>query len=491
MIKTKKRIRLFALFFVVLVSGALVTGAVAIQRRDSSDRLEWPMFRGVNGSGVSDTTGLPLEFGPDTSVIWKIPFPAGHSSPVIAGDRLFLTAEEGTDLMTICLDRRTGKTMWRKKAPRPRRTEIDQRNHPASPSPVTDGQSLYVFFPDFGLLAYDLDGNELWRFPLGPFDNFYGMGASPVVAGNNVVLVCDVKVDSFLIALNKKTGKLAWKTLRPEAKSGHSTPIIYKPQDNEVQILVPGSFFLMAYSAATGKKLWWVGGLSFEMKSIPVIKNDILYINGYASPLNQPDQQKTVPEFSEAQKLYDKNRDGKLSGDELPRESPYDWLQFCDLDGDNMFSAADWNYFQAALASLNGMLAIRLGGKGDMTEKNSVWQYRRSVPQLPSPLLYKNVLYMLSDGGIVTCFNPDDGEVISQGRIRGAGSHFYASPVAADGKVFIISLRGVVTVLAPDGQRTVLSQTELREECYATPALVDGKIYLRTVKTLYCFGLEK
>ncbi|MCJ7680298.1 MAG: PQQ-like beta-propeller repeat protein, partial [Candidatus Aminicenantes bacterium] len=272
--------------------------------------------------------------------------------------------------------------------------------------------------------------------------------------------------------------------------SGHSTPIIHTPKGEESQILVPGSFFLMAYSAATGKKLWWVGGLSFEMKSIPVIKDNILYINGYASPLNQPDQQVTVPSFAEAVKNYDKNLDGKLSGVELPKESPFDWLQFCDLDGDNMFNAADWNYFEAALASLNGMLAIRLGGKGDMTEKNSVWQYRRSIPQLPSPLLYRDVLYMLSDGGTVTCFNPGNGEVISQGRVRGAGSHFYASPVAGDGKVYIISLRGIVTVLSPDGQCTILAQSELGEECYATPAIADGNIYLRTVKTLYCFGLK-
>ena len=123
-----------------------------------------------------------------------------------------------------------------------------------------------------------------------------------------------------------------------------------------------------------------------------------------------------------------------------------------------------------------------------MSDSNIVWQYHRSVPQLPSPLLYKNVLYMLNDGGVVTTFKPENGEVIFEGRIPRAGSHFYASPVAADDKIFIISLRGIVSVLKPGGGLDLLAQNELGEQCYATPAFAEGKIYLRTVNTLYCFG---
>jgi outer membrane protein assembly factor BamB len=125
-----------------------------------------------------------------------------------------------------------------------------------------------------------------------------------------------------------------------------------------------------------------------------------------------------------------------------------------------------------------------------MSQSGHVWQYRRSVPQLPSPLLYKNVLYMINDGGTITTFKPENGEVIAQGRLRGAGTKFFASPVAADGKVFIISRRGIVSVLGPGGNLDVMASNDLKEQCYATPAIAEGRIYLRTEKTLYCFGLN-
>ena len=227
------------------------------------------------------------------------------------------------------------------------------------------------------------------------------------------------------------------------------------------------------------------------MKSTPVIQDGILYINGYASPLNQPENQVKIPDFKKALAEYDKDGNGTLGKDELPKEPVYDWVEFVDLRKDGQMDEGEWIYFQAALASLNGMLAIRLGGRGDMTEENTVWQYRRSVPQLPSPLIYKNVLYMLNDGGFVTTFNPADGEVIERGRLRGAGSRFYASPVASDGKIYIISLKGKVTVLKPGGTLEVAAQGDLLEDCYATPAIADGRIYIRTVNTLYCFAEQK
>jgi len=452
--------------------------------------VDWPQFRGPNGSGISPTTNLPVEFGPDKNVVWKTSLPTGHSSPILTKDHIFLTACDEEKLFTYCLNRDNGNIIWRKEAPRPRKEKIDNRNNPASPSPAIDGKRVYIFFPDFGLLAYDFKGNELWRFPLDPFNNMYGMGASPIIAENNVILVCDQNTDSYIIAVDKNSGKAVWKKERPEAKSGHSTPIVYTSTGGETEILVPGSFLLTSYSAKTGEKLWWVGGLSFEMKSTPVIKDDILYINGYATPLNQPDKQVTIPSFDQALAKYDADGNGQLIQQELPKESPYGWFSFVDITGDGFLDVEDWNYFQAALSSLNGMLAIRLGGKGDMTESNTVWQYHRSVPQLPSPLIYKNILYMLNDGGIVTTFKPENGEVIKQERLRGAGTKFYASPVAADDKVFIISLRGRVSVLKPDGSLEIMAINDMEEECYATPAFADSRIYLRTTKMLYCFGLD-
>ncbi len=155
----------------------------------TADANEWSRFRGPNGSGVVDTEGLPVEFGPDQNVVWKTPLPPGHSSPILWANRIFLTAVEDGKLLTICLDRSTGEILWRRQAPREREEKLDQRNNPASPSPVTDGEGVYVFFPDYGMLSYDFDGNERWRIPLGPFDNVYGMGASPSLVDAKVILV--------------------------------------------------------------------------------------------------------------------------------------------------------------------------------------------------------------------------------------------------------------------------------------------------------------
>jgi len=472
----------------IMISGIIISAA-AIMAQQKPGTNVWPQFRGPNGSGLSETTGLPLEFGPDKNVIWKKSLPTGYSSPVLTENYIFLTACDEEKLFTICLLRQDGSIVWKKEAPRPRKEKLDSRNNPASPSPVSDGKHVYVFFPDFGMLAYDLQGNELWRLPVGPFNNLYGMGASPILADDGVVLVCDQNIGSYILAADKMSGKVIWKTKRREAKSGHSTPILYHPEGGELQVVVPGSFLLTSYSAKTGEKLWWVGGLSFEMKSTPAVLDDVLFINGYATPLNQPENLVKIPTFKEALSKYDSNGNDLLTKEELPDEQVYSWFEFVDIAQDGSMDDEDWNYFRAALASLNGMLAIRLGGSGDMTENNTLWQYHRSIPQLPSPLVYKDVLYMVNDGGIVTSFKPETGEVIQKGRLKGGGSQFYASPVAADGKVIIISRKGRISVLNPDGNLAVMASADLKEEVYATPAIAEGKIYIRTVNTLYCFGL--
>ena len=132
-----------------------------------SGAADWSRYRGPNGSGVSDTVGLPVEFGPTKNVVWKTNLPPGHSSPVLTEDRIFLTAFEDQVLLTFCLDRKTGEILWRRVAPRDRTEKLDRRNTPASPTPVTDGENVYVFFGDFGMLSYDPAGNERWRLPLG------------------------------------------------------------------------------------------------------------------------------------------------------------------------------------------------------------------------------------------------------------------------------------------------------------------------------------
>ncbi len=472
---------------IICLLGTFVFGFAQSNPKENMEL--WSMFRGPNGSGVAETGKLPDEIGPDQNVIWKVDLPTGYSSPVLTDKYVLLTAQEEDNLITLCLDRQSGETLWKAIAPRPRNQKIDNRNNAASPSIVTDGESAYVFFADFGMLGYNLKGEELWRVPLGPFNNAYGMGASPIIAGENVVLTCDQNTDSYIIAINKYSGEISWKVDRPEATSGHSTPVVYQSEKGEMQILVPGSFFLTAYSAKTGAKLWWVGGLSFEMKSTPVIWKDLVFINGYATPMNQPENIVSIPTFTDALDKYDQNKNKKFSQAELPKEPAYTWFDFVDLRADGELDEADWNYFQAALASLNGMLAIKLGGEGDMTQQNTVWTYHRSIPQLPSPLVYKDILYMINDGGTVTTFNPESGDIIDQGRLPNGGTHFYASPVGSDGKILIISRRGKLTILGSGGKINPVFQSDLGELCFATPAISDGKIYIRTVTKLYCFGL--
>jgi outer membrane protein assembly factor BamB len=479
--------RLPSLAALVLCSASAIAQPRAPGAGSGSAAPDWSRFRGPNGSGISTAANVPIEFGPTNNRLWRREMPSGHSSPILSGDRIYLTGFRGHELMTLAIDRRTGETIWTRTAPDVQTRIVDKRNNPASPSPAVDDSGIYVFFPDYGLIAYDASGTERWKMPLGPFDNIYGMGASPVIVGDLVVLACDQSTGSYVLALDKRTGRERWRTPRPEAKSGHSTPIVWRAPDGRDQILLPGSFLLTAYNPADGRKIWWVRGLSFEMKSTPVIDGDTLFINGYGAEFNDPGRKVVVPPAEEVWK-FDADRNGELSKGELAAmKFPY-LFGLADLSQNGAISKDEWEYYRAALDSENGMLAIRLGGAGDMTEKSVKWTYQRSVPQLPSPLVYGGVLYMVNDGGIVTTLKPDTGELIKQGRLTGALGNYFASPVAADGHVFFLSQPGVVAVLPPNGDLTPIATNNLNEDCYATPAFADGRIYVRTVQALYAFG---
>ena len=190
---------------------------------------QWAQFRGPNGSGVGADTGYPAEFSPSKNVVWKTAVPDAPSSPVVIGGRVFLTASQGDPLLTIALDAKTGREAWRRQIPRARTHKIYNSNHPASPTPVADEAGVVAFFPDFGLVAYANDGKEAGRHPLGPFRNFYGMGASPIIVRDAVVLVCDQAAGSFLLALERASGRVRWKTERTGRTVGWATPMVFRP----------------------------------------------------------------------------------------------------------------------------------------------------------------------------------------------------------------------------------------------------------------------
>jgi len=460
---------------------------------------DWSRFRGPNGTGVSTATNLPTEFGPDKGVLWKTSLPEGHSSPVLARSRIYITACAGDKksgkLYVIALDRKSGKELWRREIPRAKTGRLENVNGPASASPVTDGENVYAYFQDFGLIAFNSGGKELWRRPMEPPNIFYGYGASPILVDDRVILPVDQDTGAFLLAVNKNTGKQAWKIDRPEVISGYSTPTVYQPKTGAKQLLIPESFQLSAYSVADGKRVWWVRGLACEMKSVMSYDNEYAYINGWGFPLNQPGRQIQTVSFEEGLKRYDKNSDGFVGRDEISGDdqiskvlSPNYGFDAFDGNRDNKLDAKDWGVFRAMMAAENGLLAIKLGGEGDMTEKAIRWKYQRPVPQVPSTLLYQGALFMVNDSGILISFDPTTGNVIKQGRLKGAIDKYFASPVGADGKVYLISQDGTVSVVKATGEWDVLAVNSLGDEVFATPAIDEGKLYIRTKSTLYCFG---
>jgi outer membrane protein assembly factor BamB len=444
---------------------------------------DWPQFRGPNASGVAADTDLPVEFGPTTNVVWKTPLPPGHSSPSVAGDKIFLTALENEKLFTYALDRATGRILWRREAPRPRKQELQPSNSPVSPTPASDGTNAYVFFTDFGLLAYGPSGDELWRMPLGPFNNPFGHGASPVLAGDTLLMVCDQDTGAFLLAVDKNTGRVLWRTERTHAQRGYATPVLWKSQ-----ALVVGSYRLSSYDLATGKELWWISGLPWQIKPTPIIAGETLYFVTYSGE-SDPGQQQKVPAFSEVLAKLDSNQDGALSPEEYP-EMKKRWEYF-DLDRNGKIEERDWRQYQWRRAGENGLRAYRLGGEGDVTEKNLLWKNPRTLPNVPSPLFYQGVLYTLKEGGIFTSYDPKTGEFVKQARLPGGPGPYYASPVAADGKVYALSEEGKLTVLRAGAQWEILAVNDMGDGSHSTPAIAGGRLYVRTHSALYCFAASQ
>jgi outer membrane protein assembly factor BamB len=450
---------------------------------------QWDRFRGPNGTGVLESPGLPAEFGGKKSLIWRRELPPGHSSPVIADGRIYLTAVEHDRLYTFCLEMDGGLVLWKQEAPRLRREKLHALNNPASPTPVTDGENVYTFFPDFGLLSYTRDGKERWRLPLGPFKNVYGMGVSPVLADDVVVLVIDQDKNSFIVAVGRSDGKVRWQQRRPEALSGASTPVVVKRSAEPSLILAPASFRMDAYSAHDGEAVWWVHGLPSEMKSTPVVAGDMVYLSGFNTPENDPGRQVALPTWQELLARDDANRDGAIQKEEVSDARTKKYWNFIDTEGRGKIEESEWKLYLSVMAAENGLYVFKLGSRGDATAK-LVWKYQRSVPQLPSLVVYRDVVYMLNDRGVLTTLDAATGRMLRQDRVRGLSDNYYASPVAGDGKIFLASHDGVVAVLRAGGQQELLAANPLEEEIFATPAIANGRLYVRTVSALYCFGLH-
>lgn len=449
---------------------------------------DWPQFRGPDGSGLCPACGpVPTTFGPKSNVLWKTALPPGKSSPIIVGDRIFLTAADSGHLFTICLSRRNGEILWRRAVPAAPREAQHTLNHRAAPTAATDGKHVFVFFADFGLIAYNFNGEEKWKLPLGPFNSQHGIVASPAYADGKVILVCDQDTDAFILAVDSETGRITWKVPR-DVINGYSTPIIYRPPQGGTQVLAPGSYQLTAYSVADGKPVWFVRGLTCQPKSPPTISGGVVYFNGW-TPGNDAGQQVELPPFAEVAAAADKNHDGKLAPSELPQPwQPTGTWRAVDLDRDGFLNEREWTFFRTRRASRNGILAIKLGGTGDVTATHVLWRFEKSLPDVSAPLVYNDTVFLFRNGGIATALDARTGAVRKQARLTGALDDYYASPIGVDGKVYIASEHGKIVVLRAAGDWEILAVNDFESEIYATPALVDGKFYIRTQDTLFAIG---
>ena len=450
-----------------------------------AEAQEWPRFRGPHGDGVSDGAALPAEFGPGKNVVWRASVPLGRSSPIVVVNRVYLTAVEGEALATLAFDAQTGKTIWRRDIARSRTNKIYVGNDSATPTPATDGESLYVFFPDLGLVSFDLDGKERWRLALGPFDSFYGLSASPVVHGDIVALVCDQRRGSFAIAVDKNTGRVRWRTERKNAVTeGYSTPAVYAPPGAKPQLIVTGGRRNDGYDLATGENLWWVGNQGIYPAGSPVLLGDLMI--AVSTGGDEPE----YPPFDSFREKLDVNKDEILTLEEFSKEEDYkDHFGWLDVDGNGRIVRAEWDAKRQESVAERGVTGVRIGSAGDRTASNLLWRYKKSFSYLITPLVYRGAVYLVKSGGVVTTLDPRTGEVLKTGRSPEAIDDYYASPVAGDGKVFLLSHSGKVTVLKADPQWEILAVNSLDEPCQATPAIASGRIYIRTHKALYSFGL--
>jgi len=496
-----------AIVVLILSSAGVLHGAAAQAQAPVVET--WPQFRGPGGTGVApEDTAPPAEFGPDTSLLWKTALPAGHSSPAIWGDRIFLTAFDPSrkTLEVIGLNRTTGAILWRRDVLAEQTEQVHQLNSPATATPAVDGEQVYAYFGSFGVVAYDMDGGLRWSVPMPLVQVPFGSGTSPVVAGNLVIVNRHEPKDPFLVALDRKTGAVVWKQKHeipkglPIAFGSHSTPLIV-----DRQIVVHGPTTLAAFDIATGERVWWVA-VSSSASSTPTAAGDTIYAATW-SPFGEADQRLVLGDFASVAKDHDKDANGLLSRDELPPDlaiarrpdtpdvpsatiTVRSVFGRFDTNKDGGVDAAEWEAGRQVVAKLtveHGLLAVKTGGSGDVTSTHVRWREKSSIPEVPSPLVYRERVYMVRNGGILTCLDAANGTVLYRARV-GAPGPYYSSPVVAGGKLFLASGEGIVTVLGTGAMLEVIAKNDLSEPVLATPAVSSGVLYVRTASALSAFG---
>lgn len=383
---------------------------------------DWPAFRGPAGDGHSPERGLPAEWSETRNVVWKAAVPGqGWSSPVIAGDRVWLTtaqdAEGGGDvvLRAIAFDLASGKIAVNAELFRiSRNSPRNSKNSFASPTPILAGDRVYVHFGAEGTAALNTKGDILWKTRL-TYTPQHGAGGSPVLYNDLLIINCDGLDVAYVVALDAQTGKERWKANRHDPISqAYTTPLVIRVGERD-QVVSVGAHHTIAYDPRTGKEIWRVGyGEGFSNVPRPVYGHGMVYITT--------------------------------------------------------------GFFQPEL------MAVRVDGAGDVTRSHVAWTLKRSVPLTPSPVLVGDEIYVISDNGIATCLDAKDGTILWQERLGGSYS---ASPVYADGRIYFLNEQGVATVVAPGRTLRRLAVNALDDGTLASIGVARGSLFIRTQSNLY------
>lgn len=389
----------------------------------------WPRFRGPNGSGICEDKGVPIRFGANEHLLWKTPLPgSGNGSPVVWEDRVFVqtAAADGSDRRLICLSTQTGKVLWEQRA-KGGPAHTHRKNTLASGTPAVDGKRVCVVFWDgsgLSVHAYDLDGKELWKHPLGTFVSQHGAGHSPILHDDRVVVVNDQDGSARVIVLDARNGDVLWQADRPAFRACYSTPVVLEKPGGDVELIVASTAGLTGYNLRDGSENWrwtWTFARSpLRTVGSPVLGQGMIFATS-----------------------------GDGGGD-------------------------------------RHAVALRLGGKGDVTSSALVWESRKLFSYVPTVLVAGEHLYFVNDNGIAACFVAATGENRWTQRI---GGNVSASPILVNGHIYAATEEGDVVVFAADPKEyREAARNVLGEPIIATPAAADNRLYIRAQRHLYCFG---
>jgi outer membrane protein assembly factor BamB len=461
----------------------------------------WSQFRGTNSAGVAEgEQAPPVEFGPSKNCLWKTDLPIGHSSPCIWGDRIFLTSFDpaASKLETLCINRDDGTITWRRTAPAQQIERSHELGNPAASTAAVDAERVYVYFGSYGLLCYDHAGNEQWKIPMKTPQARFGTATSPVLVDGRLVLNYQ---GAYVVAVDAKSGDEIWKNSKLPYFPDYALPVARRAGD-VTELIIQGTGGMAALDLSDGSLRWQVPGFAMMPIGTPVLGEDLLFAVSF-HPIGKSEDRIALT-WVELLEKYDENGDKKLGEKELPeklalvsRGDPEgagdmtfkQMFGMLDRNNDKKIDALEWAGVEMFTGQINNaLMAFRPGEDGKISKQGMIWKAERGLPESPSPLYYRGNLYLVKNGGVLSCFEAATGKLHYQKRLEGAGGSYYASPVAGDGKIYASSMDGIVTVLEAGDELRVIASNNLEERLMATPAIVDGKLYLRTASHLYAFG---